>query len=671
MVLCAGLALGGGLWLAMSSASSLTGNVLGLGGDPYQTLWRAERLAETLYRGSLAVRDEPFRNFGPLPWLPLHRLFGEPLAYNFVWILQFPLAVVAMVALGRRLGLSPGWGGLAGLLVAFAPYRIAQSLGHFGAMQLFWVPVVFAALLWWTERPTTPRALLAGLLLVGTSWTEHTLFLTTLLGVVVLLVWRWRALWPAAGQWPRGAASALLLLLLVVGLGIAPFWRDLVSVSAPSSRLTPAAEQRLRFTPTLRSLFQPAAFTLWGKKDSHPFGTVRETAGEQVHLIGVLMTALAVFSLRRWRRYDYQQLQVVVALSLLGIVLALAPRIPGLRDLAAAVPALSAVRVVDRFLVLTFTALPLLAVSVLRSWPRRVAIPVSLLLLSEVLPVVPFPTMPAAEFPYARALRTVPEGSVLEVPAATDYLISSQALFASLTHGRRMVFHNAFERVEGKTDRRSLLRVPFLRDILLLRTGDFSRPSFFGQSWEHTAHAALASEKVTSIVVHRSILGVPVLRHDDPRAVPAAEEEIEALGARLASLGFANRFADATAAVYEVPPWPPERFAVVAVPLDGWERVSRRADGTVQAAVRGEARVELRVVGSDVRPTTLTLRVAAGSPPGTLLVEHGAEQLRVDARPGQTLAVPLGTPSAGRTLVRLRAVDAPEIIVENPTVTAR
>lgn len=671
LLLSSCLAAAGALAMALSAPGSLHTHVLGLGGDPYQTLWRFTGLQEALARGTLAVPGEPLRNLGPLPWLLVHTLTGEPLAYNIVWMLQFPLAVGATFALGRVLGLHPLAAAFAGLLVAFAPYRIAQSLGHFGAMQLFWIPAMTAAFLNWLRRPSYVRVFLLALVGVATAWTEHTLFLTALLALCVLLVVVRRELRAVLRRGEVWRHIAVLVLILFLG-GIAPFRQEVLRTASSTSELNPGHEQRLRFTPTFAALVTPPTFHAMRRVDA-PYGTSSLPAADRVVSLGTALLVLAGVAVIRERPFVRQrELLLPALLTLTGIALSLAPRTTIGAALFNVLPFFSAVRAVDRFLALAVMTLPLLAVRVLTELGtnrsrgyRALAVVLASLLLFEGAPQVPFPSQRAVIAPaYAALAQDSSDGGVLEAGASVDYVLASHAVFASTTHHRPVLGSIAFERVEKPPTRTQLLRLPVVRDLLLLRVEDLEQPTFFRQHPARIAASALRSGGVAHVVLHASVDGHDLLRQSAAGVRPITREELQRVQTFLRAAGLSEVAQAEGTVIYRVP------AAAESIPVaargSGWQRVSRRQDGTVQAALTHGATVEVYAV-EPVRNIQLSFRIARGSRSGRLRLRDNPRG-ETSAVPGDVVRLDLGAvPSGMRRYVM--DIDAPEIIVENPSVT--
>lgn len=641
--------------------------VLGRGGDPYQTLWRFDGLAHAVAHGSLTVPGDPFRNWGPLPWLPLHLLLGEPLAYNVVWIASAPLAALATFLLARVLGMSRLSGVLAGSLVAFSPYRVAQSLGHFGALQVFWIPAVLTGFLLTLRRPTLLRLTATAALLIGTAWTEHTLFLTTLIALALCGGVFWRDVRTALTPWRRRLAAGGALAAVVV-CGVLPFSQEVRRTVAPDAQLTPSAEQRLRFSPTVSSLIARPSFHI-SRATANPYGSTHDTVADRTVALGVFVPLLALVALWRHRRANALPARGVTLLALLvvvGIALAVAPRAaPQLLDL----PFVSAIRVVNRFMALTSFALPLLAVQALNVFSsRQLQLVIAAFMVLDILPRPPFPTAPTV-FPVVAALRAERPGPVVVVAAAADDVIASRSLYAATQHGHAPIGQGAFARVEESSARSTLLRVPIVRDLLLLRTTDLERLTLFGQHPADIAHAALASEGVVAVVMHTRVDSEAVRSFQKGEFQPASDEAFASTRAFMRRAGFIENQIGPQEIVYHVPPWPGTESQLVAAPRDGWERAVRPTDGTLHVAVQQGATLDLRVLGH-AQAVTLHFTIPMNARQTTLSV-RSADKIfgSWTVVPGSLLRVPLGTLRPSHHLLTF-TLDAGELVVENPSLVS-
>jgi hypothetical protein len=122
-------------------------------GDHLQTTYNLWLVGHQLGRGAAPWRDpysfrpesEPRANLQGwllgVPFWPLHALLGPVRAWNAIVLLAFVLAGGAAAAWLRALALPPGAALVGGLVLALAPYRVAQSTGHLLGLVAFLIPL--------------------------------------------------------------------------------------------------------------------------------------------------------------------------------------------------------------------------------------------------------------------------------------------------------------------------------------------------------------------------------------------------------------------------------------------------------------------------------------------------------------------------------------------------
>ena len=169
--------------------------------------------------------------------LPVYAMSGNPiLAYNLLFLSTFVLSGLGMFLLVRELTGSALAGFVAGLLFAFAPYRLAQS-SHLQVLSSQWMPFAFYGVRRYfaqTSGPGTPRLrplLWASLALVAQSLSSgyYLLYFTPFAAGYVLWEMAQRRLWRNGRVWLHVGITSLVTIA-----SIAPF-------------LLPYAEVRQRF----------------------------------------------------------------------------------------------------------------------------------------------------------------------------------------------------------------------------------------------------------------------------------------------------------------------------------------------------------------------------------------------------------------------------------------
>ena len=196
---------------------------------------------------------------GPLQWLT-----GSPVVtYNLVFLLTFPLCGAAGYVLGRELTGRRDAAWIAGLVFAFAPYRMSQ-LSHLQVLAAFWMPLALAALHRYLRdpRPRWLAAFAGATTLQGLTNGYYLAYFPVLVGLWAVWFSRgsggWRGIARIGGA---GAAAMLPLVPLLAtyrllhaeqGLGRAPseiaaYSADLTSLAGIAPHL--AFWGRLAWSP--------------------------------------------------------------------------------------------------------------------------------------------------------------------------------------------------------------------------------------------------------------------------------------------------------------------------------------------------------------------------------------------------------------------------------------
>ena len=486
--------------------------VAGTGGDPYQTLWRFTRLGEVIRHGSLIIPEESsLRNLSPLPWMPISILFGPIVAYNVAWFAGAILAGWFGYLLARVWGARYWPAVVAGLLLEFSPYRLAQSLGHFGAMQI-WIlaATLFFATLWIKKRKYVWLIVFSFLVML-TAWTDHQLFVV-LMGILVLGAIFFRRTFFQIRK--KQKTLAVIFLVGAIFMGVSPFLNVLGDFSKTDGRFNLGDQQRERFSASWRKVFLPAPFSLWGG-DKSSFGDQDLNVSEGVQTLGILLPIVCILILvkkkNKLNRKDYFLLTVAV----LGFVLAFGAslqihsvKIPLPGVFVFNIPVLSAIRTVGRFIALPVLLLPIFFA---RNWRiknrKGIYFFVPLLFFAEIVPVFGFPTINVNKVGAKSVVPYLESGKILAIPANTNYIFGSEQLYASLFYGREVVGNSALSRIEDPENQKIFSATPVIRDLLPLRLRDFYLPTIFGQKNSEVAQLAFLSQGVSNIVLASNPVG--------------------------------------------------------------------------------------------------------------------------------------------------------------------
>ncbi len=148
--------------------------------------------------------------------MPINLLFGGAAAYNFCLILALTLSGFGMYLLVRELTSSPSAGFVAGLVFAYFPQTVEQTLEHLNLFSAQFIPLALYYLVRWARSRRTADALAWGACIglnALCSW-----HLGVKLALVALPWLAWFG-WKSRSEWRlhlRGAAAGGTAALLLV-----------------------------------------------------------------------------------------------------------------------------------------------------------------------------------------------------------------------------------------------------------------------------------------------------------------------------------------------------------------------------------------------------------------------------------------------------------------------
>ena len=123
---------------------------------------------------------------------PLQKLFGLAAAANAVQLVAVVLTACGMYLLARQVGASPIPSFVAGVLFAFTPYRMGQAPGHWNLNHTEFLVFGLWALLRLYERPDRGRAVVFGVVVALTLWSDGYYSVFLAFAGLAVAAWRWR-----------------------------------------------------------------------------------------------------------------------------------------------------------------------------------------------------------------------------------------------------------------------------------------------------------------------------------------------------------------------------------------------------------------------------------------------------------------------------------------------
>ena len=164
-----------------------------------------------------------------LLFFPLFVIGLRPLTvYGIATFLSFPFTAYGTFRLARTLSASTAIAWIAGLIIAFLPFRF-HHLSHLHLIFAGWIPLLFEALVLFARKRTWPRAAWLGFAFLMNALTCTTWLILTIipLGISAVLLLTRNNAWRDRNFWLRSAATLCLASLLLL-----PFLLPLRRVAA-------------------------------------------------------------------------------------------------------------------------------------------------------------------------------------------------------------------------------------------------------------------------------------------------------------------------------------------------------------------------------------------------------------------------------------------------------
>ena len=432
--------------LALSWRSSLPAG----SGDIWQNYWNFWWWKQCLLNGWNPLHspllfhpfgaDLVFHTHSPLNQIvamPVNLLLGEAAAYNFCLFVALTLSGFGTYLLVRELTGSASSGLLAGLVFAYFPQTVEQTLEHLNLFSLQFIPLTLFYLLRWSRSQQLAHALAFGAcfgLNALASWHLGLKLLLLVAPWTAVLAWRNKHRWRAFLGHAFAAATLATLLVLplvapmiaLIGEGADYFVKDPVPRGIDLSYV---------FTP-------PYANPVLGSLITSRYLERAYQASGFVCYLGIVPLALAAIGMWRQGHRAAPWAAVFVA----GVVLALGSQLlwNGTRYESVTLPFaalrwfpfLENLRVANRFLILASLALGVLVGFGWHSLKRKPvwALPLAAALLLAEYSWLPFPLR---QVDHSQLLERISErpGAVLDIPFHQRNR-SVHNMVAQTVHGR-------------------------------------------------------------------------------------------------------------------------------------------------------------------------------------------------------------------------------------------
>ncbi len=356
--------------------------------------------------------------FNQIAAMPVNLLFGEAAAYNFSVLLALTLSGFGAWLFVRELTGDSRAGFLAGLVFAFFPQHIEQTLEHVNLFSTQFIPLTLFYVVRWTRARRTIDAVALGLcfgLNALCSWHLGLKLIVALAAWALWLLWRSR-------RSPADAARGLALAAATASLLVLPVVLPLfVEIAGGAEYYSKGPVPRgIDAAYLLTPAYAHPVFGAWATPAY--LQRAYQAAGFVCYL-GFVPLGLALIAALKKRRQAAAWLALFCATLLLSLgknpfwdgQLVESVTLPF--ALLAEIPFFENLRVANRFLILTSLALAVMAGlgwTALREKHRRLFPLIAAAVLFEYL-WLPFPIRRVEPSPLFRSVAERP-GAVLDIP---------------------------------------------------------------------------------------------------------------------------------------------------------------------------------------------------------------------------------------------------------------
>ncbi len=378
--------------------------------------------------------------------VPVFALTGNAVyTYWCLWLSAFVLNGLAMQALAFRVTKDAAAAFAAGLVYAFAFFRMQRAHGHIQMLWTWALPLMLLAAHGWVARPSTSRTVIVTGLVVLQALSGWYLAVD----VALLLLVAAPCLLPGRTVTARHAWLALGAALVVVPTLL---WFAGAYTHLPGNTLAEVQGN----SADVASYLTPPANTWPGRwLGSRGLLQPRLIWGEQTLYLGAVGLGLAIAGIGRWFRAPDRLTAAAAPSGGVGLLLSFGPGASGHRpfDWFTMLPAMGLLRAPGRFALLVVFGQALLVaggvVWLRQSWRRAAPAALAVLLVAGLAEsyVVDFPGggPPREPIPAVyRRIASLPPGPVLSLPTyrfapdnfrEADYLLFSTAHWQPVVNG--------------------------------------------------------------------------------------------------------------------------------------------------------------------------------------------------------------------------------------------
>ncbi|MEM3753081.1 MAG: hypothetical protein QXM58_00530 [Candidatus Micrarchaeaceae archaeon] len=373
--------------MAMGIASTVPNG----GGDLYQTLWNlwwvgyamltlhtSIYFSDLLYYpigASLVTQTlSPLACLFSLPFQAVNLVF----AYNIIFFVDFMLAGLFMYMLAYHIVKNKHAAFVAGIIFAFAPMHIAQSLGHLQWASIEFVPLFILLFMLTIERRRIIYPVGAGISFVFvTFWGDPEQGIMAFLLALLMLIYYLASRKRGEVLNVKFAVNLFVMIAVVLAVGspfLVPIIKGIENGALAQAAQLSDLQHNMLWSDPVASFFLPSPNNIIFSSLSNSYKQIYSVdPAERVSYLGYIAIFLALYGLfRSYKDKNYSVVAFWVVAFLIFAWLSLGPYvqlgsphsvggIPGIYLLYRQVPVLNLIREAGRFDMITTIALAVLA----------------------------------------------------------------------------------------------------------------------------------------------------------------------------------------------------------------------------------------------------------------------------------------------------------------------
>ena len=191
-------------------------------------------------------------------------MFGEPLAYNILWLSSFILAALGAYLLIRYLTNNKIASFIGGFIYGFSPIHYIFSTGFGGATHIEWIPFFILFLLKYINKPSIKNIILTGIFLVLIIINEPHFALYIALFTIILLSYKFFSK-PQLFKNKKFIITSTIAIVITIIFFLFFYWGLIKITFSEENYLNPGIAQTEWNSADLLSFFTPSVIhTFWG-----------------------------------------------------------------------------------------------------------------------------------------------------------------------------------------------------------------------------------------------------------------------------------------------------------------------------------------------------------------------------------------------------------------------